>query len=55
MLPRTKTPEYPPIVPSGQLEGLVFSHYAFSLVVTYEYLMTVSLGVTVISEYPFAF
>ena len=34
----------------------MFSHYAFSLVVIYsEYLMTVSLGVTVISEYPYAF
>ena len=34
----------------------MFSHYAFSLVVTYsEYLMTVSLEVTVLSEYPFAF
>ena len=34
----------------------MFSHYAFSLVVIYsEYLMTISLGVTVISEYPFAF
>ena len=34
----------------------MFSHYAFSLVVVYcEYLMTVSLGVTAISEYPFAF
>ena len=32
------------------------SHFAFSLVViNSEYLMTVSLGVTVISEYPFAF
>ena len=45
-----------PIIPSGQLVGVVFLHYAFSLVVIYsEYLMTVSLGVTVISEYPFAF
>ena len=34
----------------------MFSHDAFSLVVIYsKYLMTVSLGVTVISEYPFAF
>ena len=32
----------------------MFSHYAFSLL-PYEYLMTVSLSVTVISEYPFAF
>ena len=32
------------------------SHFAFSLVViNSEYLMTDSLGVTVISEYPFAF
>ena len=34
----------------------MFSHLVFSLVVIYsEYLMNVSLVVTVISEYPFAF
>ena len=34
----------------------MLSPYALSLVVIYsEYLMTVSVGVTVISEYPFAF